>query len=153
MYNLLEGYPIITEIPVAWGEMDALNHVNNVVYFRYFETARLDYFAGIGLMEEMQVTQTGPVLSETSSRYRRPVTYPDTLLVGSRVSVLGEDSFVMDYKIVSKQQGAVTTSGNAKVVMFNFKQQQRANLSQTLLDKIVSMQPELGVHVETPEVP
>ena len=104
MSNLLEGFPVITEIPVAWGEMDALNHVNNVVYFRYFETARLDYFADIGLMEEMQVTQTGPVLSETSSRYRRPVTYPDNLLVGSRVSELAEDSFVMEYKIVSKQQ-------------------------------------------------
>ena len=149
MSNLLEGYPVITEIPVAWGEMDALNHVNNVVYFRYFETARLDYFADIGLMEEMQVTQVGPVLSETSSRYRRPVTYPDTLLVGSRVSVLAEDSFVMEYKIVSKQQGAVTTTGTAKVVMFNFKQQQRAGLSQVLVEKIVSMQPELGEFVAT----
>ncbi|WEM44284.1 thioesterase family protein (plasmid) [Photobacterium sp. DA100] len=144
MPNLLEGYPIVTEIPVAWGEMDALNHVNNVVYFRYFETARLDYFAGIGLMEEMQATQTGPVLSETSSRYRRPVTYPDKLLVGSRISELTGDSFVMEYKIVSQQQGAVTTSGTAKVVMFNFKQQKRASLSPSLVEKIVSMQPELA---------
>ena len=31
MKDLLKGYPVITEIPVAWGEMDALNHVNNVV--------------------------------------------------------------------------------------------------------------------------
>ena len=149
MSNLLEGYPVITEIPVAWGEMDALNHVNNVVYFRYFETARLDYFADIGLMEDMQVTQTGPVLSETSSRYRRPVTYPDRLLVGSRVSELAEDSFVMEYKIVSKQQGAVTTTGSAKVVMFNFKSQKRASLSPSLLEKIISMQPELGEIVAT----
>ncbi|PSU36419.1 acyl-CoA thioesterase [Photobacterium lutimaris] len=143
MSNLLEGYPVVTEIPVAWGEMDALNHVNNVVYFRYFETARLEYFADIGLMEEMQATQTGPVLSETSSRYRRPVTYPDTLLVGSRVAELTKDSFVMEYKIVSKQQGAVTTSGSAKVVMFNFAQQKRANLSPTLIEKMISMQPDL----------
>ncbi|KHT63930.1 thioesterase [Photobacterium gaetbulicola] len=149
MPNLLEGYPIVTEIPVAWGEMDALNHVNNVVYFRYFETARLDYFAGIGLMEEMQATQTGPVLSETSSRYRRPVTYPDKLLVGSRISELSGDSFVMEYKIVSQQQGAVTTSGTAKVVMFDFKQQKRASLSSSLLEKMVSMQPELAESVAT----
>ena len=143
MSNLLEGYPVVTEIPVAWGEMDGLNHVDSVVYFRYFETARLEYFAGIGLMEEMQATQTGPVLSETSSRYRRPVTYPDTLLVGSRVAELTKDSFVMEYKIVSKQQGAVTTSGSAKVVMFNFAQQKRANLSPTLIEKMISMQPDL----------
>ncbi|MGF1733992.1 acyl-CoA thioesterase [Photobacterium satsumensis] len=149
MSNLLEGYPIVTEIPVAWGEMDALNHVNNVVYFRYFETARLEYFAGIGLMEEMQATQVGPVLSETSSRYRRPVTYPDTLLVGSRVSVLADDSFVMEYIIVSKQQGAVTTTGTAKVVMFNFAHKKRASLNLSLVEKIISLQPELDVSVPT----
>lgn len=149
MSNLLEGYPVVTEIPVAWGEMDALNHVNNVVYFRYFETARLEYFAGIGLMEEMQATQIGPVLSETSSRYRRPVTYPDTLLVGSRVSMLDDDSFVMEYKIVSKQQGAVTTMGTAKVVMFNFAGKKRASLNPSLVEKIVSLQPELDVCVPT----
>ncbi|MGR5143335.1 acyl-CoA thioesterase [Photobacterium sp. DNB23_23_1] len=149
MSNLLDGYPVVTEIPVAWGEMDALNHVNNVVYFRYFETARLEYFAGIGLMEEMKATQTGPVLSETSSRYRRPVTYPDTLLVGSRVAELTKDSFVMEYKIVSKQQGVVTTSGSAKVVMFDFAQKKRANLSLTLIEKMASMQPELNVCVPT----
>lgn len=44
MDTLLKDFPVITEIKVAWGEMDALQHVNNVVYFRYFETARLDYF-------------------------------------------------------------------------------------------------------------
>ena len=44
MEKFLAQHPIVTEIPVAWGEMDALQHVNNVVYFRYFETARIDFF-------------------------------------------------------------------------------------------------------------
>lgn len=43
MEKFLAQHPIVTEIPVAWGEMDALQHVNNVVYFRYFETARIDF--------------------------------------------------------------------------------------------------------------
>ncbi len=74
MESLLEGFSVVTEIPVAWGEMDALNHVNNAVYFRYFETARLDYFSHISLMEDMAVTNIGPVLGETYCRYRLPVT-------------------------------------------------------------------------------
>ena len=37
----LAGYPVRIEVPVAWGEMDAFGHVNNVVYFRYFESARI----------------------------------------------------------------------------------------------------------------
>lgn len=55
----LKDFPVITKIVVAWGEMDALQHVNNVVYFRYFETARIDYFAHLKLMEELQRTQIG----------------------------------------------------------------------------------------------
>ncbi len=76
MENLLQDFPVVTEIPVAWGEMDALQHVNNVVYFRYFETARIDYFRHIQLMEDLAITQVGPVLSETQSRYKIPVTFP-----------------------------------------------------------------------------
>ena len=45
--NLLEDYPVVLEIPVAWGDMDALNHVNNTVYLRYFESSRIAYFEGL----------------------------------------------------------------------------------------------------------
>lgn len=134
--ELLQDYPIITEIPVAWGEMDALNHVNNVVYFRYFETARLDYFAGLELMEEMATTGIGPVLSETQCRYKLPVTYPDTLLVGSRVTAIEEDRFTMEYQIVSKKLGKVTTVGEATVVMFDFKKQKKARVPERLRNAI-----------------
>ena len=44
MSEVLQGYPVTVEIPVAWGDMDAYGHVNNTMYFRYFETARIAYF-------------------------------------------------------------------------------------------------------------
>ncbi|KLV06924.1 thioesterase [Photobacterium aquae] len=143
MDSLLDGYPVITEIPVAWGEMDALQHVNNVVYFRYFETARLDYFTHIGLMEELKESRVGPVLSGTQSRYRLPVTYPDTLLVGSRVSAVDKDRFTMEYIIVSRQQQQITTYGQADIVMFDFNTHSKAEISHTLRGQIEKLQPDL----------
>ncbi len=47
---LLKGFPVVVEITVAWGEMDALKHVNNVVYFRYFENARIAYFEKVEIL-------------------------------------------------------------------------------------------------------
>lgn len=138
MEQLLEGFPVVTEIPVAWGEMDALNHVNNAVYFRYFETARLDYFSHIHLMEDMAVTNIGPVLGDTYCRYKLPVTYPDTLLVGSRITDVKDDRFTMEYQIVSKKLKKVTTIGHATIVMFNFGTNKKANLSETLLQAIAN---------------
>ncbi|WJG22545.1 acyl-CoA thioesterase [Vibrio furnissii] len=140
MENLLLDFPVVTEIPVAWGEMDALQHVNNVVYFRYFETARIDYFRHIQLMEDIAITQIGPVLSETQCRYKIPVTFPDTLLVGSRVSDVQADRFSMEYQVVSKKLGKVTTTGSATVVMFDFKNNTKAQLSQRILDAIQTLQ-------------
>ncbi|OIN28890.1 acyl-CoA thioesterase [Vibrio barjaei] len=136
MELLLKDYSVVTEIPVAWGEMDALNHVNNVVYFRYFETARLDYFSHINLMEDMAVTNIGPVLGETYCRYKLPVTYPDTLLVGSRITEVQEDRFKMEYQVVSKKLGKVTTTGTATIVMFDFTTNQKALISDKLMSAI-----------------
>lgn len=140
MNSLLNGFPVITEIPVAWGEMDALQHVNNVVYFRYFETARIDYFKQIALMEQIALTQIGPVVSETSCRYKIPVTFPDTLLVGAKITDLQEDRFTMKYQVVSTKLNKVTTLGSATVVMFNFKNQTKARLSPEIFDSIQSIE-------------
>ncbi|MGR5298299.1 acyl-CoA thioesterase [Vibrio mediterranei] len=136
MESLLKDYSVVTEIPVAWGEMDALNHVNNAMYFRYFETARLDYFSHINLMEDMAVTNIGPVLGETYCRYKLPVTYPDTLLVGSRITEVQEDRFKMEYQVVSKKLGKVTTTGTATIVMFDFTTNQKALISDKLMSAI-----------------
>jgi acyl-CoA thioester hydrolase len=47
MKELISTYPVIIEIPLAWGDMDAFQHVNNVVYFKHFESARIAYFEKI----------------------------------------------------------------------------------------------------------
>ncbi|ABV39058.1 thioesterase superfamily [Shewanella sediminis HAW-EB3] len=138
MERFIREYPIHTEISVAWGEMDALQHVNNVVYFRYFETARIDFFTQINLLADLQSTQVGPVISENTARYKRPVTFPDTLLVGVSISDIKQDRFMMHYSVYSQAQQAVTTLGSSQVVMFNFKTGKKAELKPALLDALKS---------------
>src|SRR5256885_16137553 len=99
--DLLAGHPVIVELPVVWGEMDSYRHVNNVVYFRYFESARLEYFRRLGWFEYEEQTGVGPILQATSARFRRPLTYPDTIWVGARVTALEEDRFTMEHRLVS----------------------------------------------------
>lgn len=138
--ELLQDYPSVTEIPVAWGEMDALQHVNNVVYFRYFETARLNYFAGLNMMDTLMATGIGPVISTTQCQYKLPVTYPDTLQVGARITSIEEDRFTMEYRIVSQKMGKITTTGEATVVMFDFKQQRKTAIPPALRDAMTAIE-------------
>ncbi|MBO1897843.1 acyl-CoA thioesterase [Shewanella sp. BF02_Schw] len=137
MNDFLAQHSISTDIQVAWGEMDALQHVNNSVYFKYFETARLDFFNQINLLDDLKTTGVGPVLSETNARFKRPVTFPDSIVVGVKISDINEDRFVMHYTVFSKAQQAVTTIGWAKVVMFNFKTGKKAKLTQELLNALL----------------
>ncbi|WP_300419156.1 thioesterase family protein [uncultured Pseudoalteromonas sp.] len=133
MQSFIEQHPIRTKINVAWGEMDALQHVNNVVYFRYFETARIDFFTQLGFLKDLQATGVGPVISETNARYKRPVTFPDTVHVGVKISDIEHDRFMMHYTVFSESQDAVTTIGSSQVVMFNFKTGKKAQLNDELL--------------------
>ncbi len=131
--KFITEHPIVVEIPVAWGEMDALQHVNNVVYFRYFETARIDFFNRLFPLDALYKDGVGPVISENQARYKRPVTFPDTLLVSVSISDIHNDRFTMHYQVFSKQQQAITTIGSSVAVMFNFKTGKKAPMPEALL--------------------
>src|SRR5688500_16571606 len=101
MREHLEGFPVVIDIPIAWGEMDAFGHVNNAVYFRYFESARIACFERLGLATTLAGSDVGPILASTHCRFRMPLRYPDTVAVGTRVDDVGVDRFLMRYRVIS----------------------------------------------------
>ena len=107
MNDLLGDYPVIIEIPVAWGEMDAFGHLNNVVYFRYLESGRVAFLRALGDIEFMGGKGIGPILASVQCRFKAPVTFPDTLIVGTRLRDLGIDRFTMEHLLVSRQRGRI----------------------------------------------
>src|SRR2546421_10421054 len=104
-HPLLKDFPVVVENPVVWGEMDSYRHVNNVAYFRYFENARLEYFRRLGWEAFEAATGVGPILAATAARFRRPLTYPDTIAVGARVARVEADRFTLEHRVVSRRLG------------------------------------------------
>jgi acyl-CoA thioester hydrolase len=137
MTELLDGYPIVIEIPVAWGEMDAFGHVNNIVFFRYFESARMAYLGAIGFGGE---TGVGPILASTHCRFRRPLEYPDTVRVGARAAELGADRFTMEYRIVSVAQDAVAADGGGLVVAYDYVARSKTALPDAVRRRIEELE-------------
>lgn len=137
---LLKGFPVVVEITVAWGEMDALKHVNNVVYFRYFENARIAYFEKVKYWELMHKTGIGPILASTKCRFLAPLTFPDRIWVGTRISDLGEDRFVMEYCLVSECLQKIAAEGEALLVSYDYRQNKKAPLPAALKKGIVELE-------------
>ena len=136
----LEEYPVRVEIPGAWGEMDSLGHVNNIVYFRYFETARMEYFGRIGVMEVMQETGVGPILGSTECRFRRPLQFPDTVTVGVRATEVGDDRFMTLYRVVSHQQQRVVAEGKGSIVTYDYNAGGKAPLPESIREQIIALE-------------
>jgi len=111
---------VVIETPVAWGEMDAFQHVNNVVYFRYFESARIAYFDKTGINESMKVSGIGPILASTQCRFKAPLTFPDTVSIATRVSGISDDRFTMEYYVKSHKTGRVVAEGEGLVVFYDY---------------------------------
>ena len=115
-----QAFPVQVKLPVQWGEMDAFGHVNNTQYFKYFETARLAYFNAVGVMKDMQDKQLGPILAETSCRFKRPLVFPDEVMAGATVAEYHDYGFLMHYGIYSLGQQAVTSLGTGRIVMVDY---------------------------------
>jgi len=138
--ELLAGFPVIIEQPVVWGEMDSYQHVNNVVYFRYFENSRLEYVRRLGWFEYEDETGIGPILAATQARFRRPLTYPDTISIGARITDIGTDRFQIAHLIVSHEQGAVTTEGQGTIVTVHYVRGEKVPIPDELRRRIAELE-------------
>ena len=117
----LADYPIIIELPIQWGDMDAFRHVNNTVPFRWFESSRIAYLERTGMERLMQDENLAPILASTTCNYRLQLRYPDTVWVGARVGKLGRSSMTMEHAVFSEQLQAIAVDGSAVVVVFNYE--------------------------------
>jgi acyl-CoA thioester hydrolase len=117
---LLAQFPVVVRQPVQWGDMDYYRHVNNVVYFRYFENARLAYFERLDWPAYERVSSIGPILAATTARFRRALTWPDNIAIGARATEIGVDRFTLEHLIVSEAQQTVVTEGTGLVVTYHY---------------------------------
>jgi len=131
--ELLQGYPVVVTIPVGWGDMDAFQHVNNTRYFRYFEDVRIAYFERTGLADLSAADGVGPILAQTACRFKAPLTYPDEVQAGTRVTGLGQHSFKMEFKLISVALHRVAATGTAVIVAYDYAEGKKALLPETWL--------------------
>jgi acyl-CoA thioester hydrolase len=118
--DLLVGYPVTITIPVQWGDQDAFGHVNNVVYFRWFESARIAYFQRVGIMKHQGAGQVGPILAAASCDYRRSIEFPDSVRVGIRSTRVGRTSIGFAHRIVGLGNKALAAEGTSTTVFYDY---------------------------------
>ena len=134
-------YPVRVEQEVAWGEQDKLGHVNNTIYFRYFENARIAQFERLGLQfPEPGGHGFGPILANTQCDFLKPIHYPDRIRTEIGISRLGKSSFVQLYRIYSHGQQDYVARGTSVSVFYDYAAGKSAPIPDELRAAIVKLE-------------
>ena len=128
----LSDYPVIYEQSVAWGDMDAFGHVNNVMYYRYIESARIRYMDELSIFQQDIYT----VVASNQCKYIRPVFYPDQLKIGVRVEEVRNSAFRMSYLLWSETQQTVVALAEAVIVCVNKDSMLKTEIPEIIRHKI-----------------
>lgn len=122
-------------IPIRWGDMDAMGHINNTVYFRYMETARIDWFTSMGFVANP--AGEGLVIVNAFCNFIRQFEYPGDILIKTYVSNAGRTSFdswcTMER---TDQPGVICATGGATTVWVDFPNQKSAPLPDWLREVV-----------------
>lgn len=114
-------FPVTITIPVQWGDMDAFGHVNNTRYLAWFESARIALFQKLGVATGNTGHGAGPILATTTCDYVVPVVWPATIVVGTRVTKVGETSVTQEYEVRdATAPEKLYAKGSSVIVMYDY---------------------------------
>ena len=109
----------VTEVPLRWGDMDAMAHLNNVMYFRLMEEARIQWFLQFGFAT--LPTGEAPILAHAACDFVRAMSYPGVALVRQTVTRVGRSSVEMNLVLEKKDEpGVIYATGRTVIVWYDY---------------------------------
>jgi len=140
MNELLKDFTFVVDHNIEWGDMDALQHVNNIEYFKYFQVARIAYFEKINSDSVFGESPIPLILASTQCKFIYPLTFPDSVSVGVRVDAMADQYFTMKYAVVSHKHQRLAAIGDAKVVMFDYVNNKKTSIPSKIRKTIIDLE-------------
>ena len=136
----LKDYSLVISQDVTWGDMDAFGHINNTVYFRYFENVRMAFFEKTQVNKHKTNTQLGPILASTQCQFRTPLTFPDHIHIATRIADLDklnstEKLFTMEYAVYSESQDCIAALGEGLIVYYDYQQGKSCTVPENIISE------------------
>ena len=113
-----EGYALAVPVDVRFRDMDSMGHVNNAVYFTYFENARIAYWRAVPAIRSRQALDY--ILARAECDFRSPATVEDALACHIRVASFGRSSFTFEYLLRDDRSGRVVAEGRTVQALFDY---------------------------------
>lgn len=112
-------YRLSLELRIDWSDLDTYKHVNNVMFMKYQQSGRVNFWEASGLYEMHVKLNRGPMLVSTHCDFRRPLFYPGKAIVKTRVAFIKNSSFGLDHVILN-EKGELCAEGRDVAVCYDF---------------------------------
>ena len=161
----MKGFRFSHDAEAVFGDLDAMGHVNNVVYLRWIETARIAYWIhvtgqkahaglptpggashepGPGIMSGVRIDM---ILARTEIDYRSPVSYGELIEVFVRTSLIKRSSVVFEYAVAAKSDGRAVAEAKTIVVCYDYERMRSKPVSQELRASILALDPDARAEI------
>ncbi len=125
---------------IRWGDMDALGHVNNIVYFQYCESARIAYFERLDYERLREHDRQGPGMVAANLNFRRQLAYPGAVDITAHVTSISRKSFTLAYEIREVANSEVAADGSSVCLWVDYAQGKAMPLPKELVEGIVAIE-------------
>ncbi len=161
----MNGFRFSREVEAVFGDLDAMGHVNNVVYLKWIETARIAYWIhltgqkthpgmpdkgggshppGPGVMSGALIDM---ILARTEIDYRSPVNYGETLDVFVRTALIKRSSIVFEYAVRARSDERVVAEARTVVVCYDYDLARSRPVSMEMKAAILALDQEARVEI------
>lgn len=113
-------YKLLVPITVRWGDMDAYGHVNNAMYSRYFETARMKFFESVCIFDYKEGERHAPAIVSATINFRQQVHYPAELEAAIRCIKVGTKSFTLEHRLFRAGTDEVVADGTTVIAWVDY---------------------------------
>lgn len=118
------SFPLQIELRIDWSELDLFGHVNNVMYFKYIQAARVNYWETIGINASFKKDKLGPILLSTSCQFKKQLLYPGNIVVKTGINFIKNTSFGIHHHIID-HAGDIVAEAEDVIVMFDFMKNEK----------------------------
>ncbi len=135
----LSHFKVVVRDQLRWGEMDAMGHINNTQYFRYLESARIDFLSHFSMSFGNEGASGGGgdfALAEVRCRFKVSLTYPDNIQIGVGLRELRESEIIQQSEIYSEKLDCIAAEGDARLVYFDYAAGKRAPIPDDLAKQL-----------------
>ncbi|MGH8529591.1 MAG: acyl-CoA thioesterase [Nevskiales bacterium] len=128
-----EQFKHLLSMPVRWGDVDRLGHVNNVQFLRYAEDARVTWVERMRTgLQQADLTDEGPILADIQCSFLRQLRWPAAVEIGARAERIGRSSMTLINPVFEAGQTEPVAIARAVIVWFDYKAQKSVPVPEPL---------------------